>query len=436
MAHFGSIWSLLAKEVCKYLVKVSQAMASTKFYLDHRNVSDGCECPLKIAIFTAQNTSFINLGVKLLPKQWDKANFRVVNHPQKDALNLLLNQRKQEIDMLIFEYTKSGRTELTAKEIKDLILARDKEGTEKKVPKNAFVPYFERFIQRYKGRTYDLYKCTLKKVITYVGMQKVESLVFEDINKEWLYGLDDFLAQTSPSQNARNIHFRNIRAVFNDAIDEEVTVHYPFRKFKIKPVRTRKRSFKVEVLRKIFNTPIDGFEEKYRDIFKLIFCLCGINIVDLCNLKSMEDGRIEYDRAKTSRHYSIKVEPEAMAIIEKYRGKDWLINPLDTNKNYRCYYMRLCHGLKTLKETLNAIDDGIKIDELTTYWARHSWATVAASLDIPKETIAAALGHGGNTVTDIYIDFDQKKVDEANRKVLDYVFGAPEKKKRGRPRKA
>lgn len=102
MAHFGSIWSLLAKEVCKYLVKVFQAMASTKFYLDHRNVADGCECPLKIAIFTAQNTSFINLGFKLLPKQWDKANFRVVNHPQKEALNLLLNQRKQEIDMLIF----------------------------------------------------------------------------------------------------------------------------------------------------------------------------------------------------------------------------------------------------------------------------------------------------------------------------------------------
>ena len=54
--------------------------------------------------------------------------------------------------------------------------------------------------------------------------------------------------------------------------------------------------------------------------------------------------------------------------------------------------------------------------------ARHTWATIAASLDIPKETIAAALGHGGNTVTDIYINFDQKKVDDANRKVIDYVF--------------
>lgn len=59
---------------------------------------------------------------------------------------------------------------------------------------------------------------------------------------------------------------------------------------------------------------------------------------------------------------------------------------------------------------------------MSSHWARHSWATVAASLDIPKETIAAALGHGGNTVTDIYIDFDRQKVDDANRRVIDWVF--------------
>lgn len=59
---------------------------------------------------------------------------------------------------------------------------------------------------------------------------------------------------------------------------------------------------------------------------------------------------------------------------------------------------------------------------LTTYWARHTWVAIAASLDIPKDTIAAALGHGETTVTDIYIGFDQNKVDAANRKVLDWVL--------------
>ena len=59
---------------------------------------------------------------------------------------------------------------------------------------------------------------------------------------------------------------------------------------------------------------------------------------------------------------------------------------------------------------------------LNIHIARHTWATIASELDIPKDTISAALGHGGNSVTDIYINFDQRKVDEANRKVLDYVL--------------
>ena len=61
---------------------------------------------------------------------------------------------------------------------------------------------------------------------------------------------------------------------------------------------------------------------------------------------------------------------------------------------------------------------------LSSYWARHTWATIAASLDIPKETISAALGHEiGSPITSIYIRLDQKKVDEANRMVIDYVNG-------------
>lgn len=75
------------------------------------------------------------------------------------------------------------------------------------------------------------------------------------------------------------------------------------------------------------------------------------------------------------------------------------------------------HGKKT-KDT--------RYKFLSSYYCRHTWATIAAHLEIPKETIAAALGHGGNDVTDIYINFDRKKIDEANRKVIDFIL---EKKK-------
>lgn len=230
-----------------------------------------------------------------------------------------------------------------------------------------------------------------------------------------------------------NIHLRNIRAVFNDAIDDEITTFYPFRRFKIRPVATAKRSMSVEDLRTLFNFPVEDHQVKYLDIFKLIFYLIGINIIDLCNLKEIRDERIEYYRSKTNRLYSLKVEPEAMEIINKYKGENYLLDIMDRYSNHKDYLKRLNQNMRlvgpvTFEEVnIKGIKRIIKVHhpffpKITTYWLRHTWATIAAYLEIPKETIAAALGHGGNTVTDIYINFDQKKIDDANRKVLDFVI--------------
>ena len=253
------------------------------------------------------------------------------------------------------------------------------------------------------------------------------SLTFEEINKDWLTQFDHFLEKTSPSVNARNIHFRNIRAVFNDAIDDEITTAYPFRRFKIRNVATRKRNLKVEDLRTLFNYPVEKCNQGYLDIFKLMFMLIGINTVDLAHLKEIKDGTVDFYRAKTHRLYSIKVEPEALEIIERNRGENWLIDILDRYKDYKDYTKRINIALKKIGEVKRSGLGGKKTFEplfpdISTYWARHSWATIAASLDIPKDVIAHALGHGNNTITDIYIDFDQNKVDEANRKVLDWVL--------------
>jgi integrase len=64
-------------------------------------------------------------------------------------------------------------------------------------------------------------------------------------------------------------------------------------------------------------------------------------------------------------------------------------------------------------------------DGLSVYWARHSWATVAANdLGLPQDTISRALGHSfGVRVTQVYIDYDTRRVDEANRAVIDFVLG-------------
>lgn len=113
---------------------------------------------------------------------------------------------------------------------------------------------------------------------------------------------------------------------------------------------------------------------------------------------------------------------------------------LDNIADYRSFTMKINKNIQEIGEieiSEKTVKDKRKKEKkrkplfpyLTTYYARHTWATIAAKLEIPKETIAAALGHGGNSVTDIYINFDQKKVDEANRKVLNYLNETKKKQK-------
>lgn len=146
-------------------------------------------------------------------------------------------------------------------------------------------------------------------------------------------------------------------------------------------------------------------------------------------LARLNKESLEYKRAKTGKLYSVKVEPEAMAIIEKYKGVNYLVDIMDTFADYRNFLHRMGIALKQIGGMERVGRGGKKVrtplfPELSSYWSRHTWATIAAELDIPKETISEALGHSiGSEVTSIYIKFDRKKVDEANRKVIGLING-------------
>lgn len=400
-------------------------MAKINFYLDTRASGLDKPAPLKISIRHRNQSTFIPTGISLLPEQWDDIARKVVNHPRKAAYNNMLAHRILDVESEVLRLSEQGvlssmkMTDLRAA-IMQMLDPHPEVDTSK-----LFISRFRLFMERKDNpRTKEIYEATLSRILAFD--KQCEQLSFEQVDKTWLTQFEKFLAKSAPSVNARSIHLRNIRAVFNDAIDDEITHAYPFRQFKIKRAATVKRSLSVEALRELFNYPVEEHQRKYLDMFKLTFMLIGINICDLCHLKGIKGGRVEYQRAKTHRLYSIKVEPEALEIIERYKGKDWLLNPLDRYENYKQYARHLNDALQAIGE-VEIGKQGRKTikplhPELTTYWARHTWATIAASLDIPKETIAAALGHGGNTVTDIYIDFDQRKVDEANRRVLDWVL--------------
>ena len=291
-----------------------------------------------------------------------------------------------------------------------------------------FTRHFQRFIDGKTNKgTKGVYKHTLDKIRAFD--KDIDKKCFEDITLQWLTDFEAFCARTA-SKNARNIHLRNIRAVFNNAIDYALTTAYPFRRFKIRPEATRKRSMTVEELRRLFDYPVEEYAEIYRDMFRLIFMLIGINSADLWALKSItREGRIEYKRAKTGRFYSIKVEPEAMEIINKYRGVKRLLCIADRWSDHRNFRHQCNKALQRIGQMESKGRGGKKINTaefegVTTYFARHSWATIAYNdLQIPKDIIAQALGHSGSeTVTDIYLDKDPKLVDAANRRVLDWVL--------------
>lgn len=405
-------------------------MVSLRLYLDTRAVKRGEPAPLKVVFTKKGVAAWLSLGIRLLPSQWDRDRQRVVGHPQKDAYNSFLLNRMAVIQNLVLSLTSSGDLAgLSSLQVKDKVAALldPESGSE-----NLFVARFEAYGSRQKAlRTREIYATTLKKILAFD--HKARSLSFSDVNKDWLSRFDAWLVPSCPSKNGRNIHLRNIRAVFNDAIDNEVTSAYPFRRFKIRPAATVKRAVSVETLRAIFDYPVEPWQRRYVDAFRLVFCLIGINVVDLLDAAPLVDGRLAYLRSKTGRLYDIKVEPEALEIIRRYSGRDHLVSFGEGRKSYKSFTMQLDRALQSIGSSRHEVRlvDGkkkkVKVYDpafpgLTSYVARHSWATIAASLDVPKETISKALGHGGSSVTDIYIDFDMRKVDEANRRVLDWVF--------------
>lgn len=398
-------------------------MAKLTYYLDTR-ASKGHRSPLKLVIRHAGTMAMISTGVELMPDQWRDG--KVVGHPQRVALNALLAKRIADAELWLLDQRSRGVSlGKTATSIRRALeMATDGDESINGIPT---LVADMRVIASLKARekTRAVYEYTISRILAFDP--SAEDKPYAQIDRQWLESFQGWLIAGGVSTNTIAIHMRNIRATFNRALDEERITCYPFRKLRVKTERTAKRSLSVEQLRALLRAPTAGTAEVTAvDYFMLTFYLIGINSVDLCNLKEIREGRIEYRRSKTGRLYSIKVEPEAMALIDKYRGENHLLRILDTRTSsepWRRYTNKILKGVgATTIGKRGKLQRQPLYPDITTYWARHTWATIAASLDIPKETIAAALGHGGDSVTDIYIDFDRRKVDAANRRVIDYVL--------------
>lgn len=389
---------------------------------------------LMLRITANRKSAELALGVSVEPEMLEQVVEGTASLKYIKAKSLVATCRVTA-SRVMRELEGSGRT-ATATELRDRIRRIVSELNDPRCRtsrKGGFLAFAEKVMSRAEREATRMkYKYSLMKMRRFcesrdyeygVGMEELE---FEHITVQWLGDFDFWMKGSGLAANTRWGYLKNIKAIFNKAIDEELTNCYPFRRFKIKQVETKKRSLEVEKLRAFFNVSCTEAMQFYVDMFKLSFLLIGINPVDMYGLTEIRNGRVEYIRSKTGKEYSIKVEPEAMELIKKWSGRKNLLCLADRwTEGHSRFVINSSVRLKYI-----AKKNDLRMPDISMYWARHSWATIAYELDIPIDTVAQALGHSnGHETTNIYIKRKLRKVDEANRRVLDYVLygeGGPE----------
>lgn len=398
-------------------------MPSTKLYLDKRN-KRAQVFPVCISVSANCKTILIPTGVRVAADEW--RNEQVTNRTDKARLNAVIRSYRANVDSLLLGLCQGSKIKhMTPAEIKAAIL--DGLNPERAAARITFKHAADKFVGTRIARTRELYINTLRKVEQFAD--NYEYLSFAEISPAWLDDFTAYYAEQGQAVNTIAIDLRNIRAVFNYARKVGLTKEYPFLNYKIKREQTRHRDTQPEMICALRCWPVTPEQEKYRDIYLLIFYLLGINIKDLCLARpdSIVNGRLEYRRAKTHKLYSVKITPQAREILDRYRGEEYLLSVMDGRKDYKSFAKALNENIQRIgyckivgrggKKEITPILPGN-----TTYWMRHSWATIAHRIGVQKDTISMALGHSfGAGVTDTYINYDAEQVDAANEKVLAFL---------------
>jgi len=245
-------------------------------------------------------------------------------------------------------------------------------------------------------------------------------LSFQEMDADFLLSFEKYLRKNGVSDGIRS-YMTRLRVIFNAGRrqynDDDRGIiripNYPFRRYWITQDRHRsqEKALTVDQVRELIAYDAKTLLKRQgRDVFILMMCLMGINGKDLYNLPPEKGGRIRYTRSKTGHKFNVKVEPEAAALIGRY----------DLHR-----YRDEQEMAKNVNKGLREISKAKGWPRVTTNWARHTWATIARNdCKIPKSDVALCLGHKDrdNVITDVYIRYDTRIQDDANRKVMDLIF--------------
>lgn len=385
---------------------------------------------IKIRLTHKGATRYISTEHYIEPRNFDKRNGRVREiHPLAIDINISLQALELQYQRKLLKLD-ARIQDIPIKDLLQHITNSNRHGELDFIQiANKRAEYFENNKRMSSAK---LLKNTIDKLKKYSGST---ILPFPVVTQTFLKGFESWYKMTG-SQNSAAIHLRNIRGVFNLAIEENHLSPelYPFRKFKIKTTQTIHRDITPQEIAYLFTAPLTGWNAKARDLWMLSFFLVGVNFKDLIHIEraNIRKNRIIYTRAKTKTIYSVKIEPEAQKIIDRYKGKESMLYFIEKKREvqqkkdrnselYKDITDRTNRALKKIAKAANKKKPETLDPLLSTYYARHSWASIASRLGTNHDVIREALGHS-RSVTDTYINFYTQKIDEANRKIIDEIL--------------
>ena len=293
------------------------------------------------------------------------------------------------------------------------------------------------------GEYYLTYIQNLKKErrIRYAGMLEVSynsfikfnkhlDIPFSDIDVAWLKKYELWMKGQNLSVSTISTRIRHLRAVFNIAIAEHAIKNdcYPFRSYKVSRLSRQipKRAIEKKDVMRIMNYQGKSEMECLAiDVFTFSYLTAGINFIDISKLKhsNIVESHLIYNREKTKKLINVPLQVKALEIIAKYQNDKSpylfpILSPL--HKTDVQIANRLHKVLAKINKHLKEIGEKLQLPiPLTTYVARHSYATVLKRAGVSTSIISESLGHSSERVTQIYLDsFDNEQIDKAMKNLL------------------
>ena len=401
-------------------------MSTTVNVLCYRSktLSNG-EHPLMIRVCKDGKKKYSSLGISINPEHWDFIKNKPKRScPNKEQIEKLVRERTKDYMEQILEYKTENRNYSPVTLI-EKVSASVTICTVGRVFQEQITRLIKENRLGYAHSVRQVYNSLLK-------YNKHLDLYFSDINLEWLRGYETWLRSENIAENTIGIRFRTLRAIYNIAIEKNIvkSEYYPFKTFKVSRLHqsTAKRAISKEAIFAVINyvvEPKNNYKRLAVDIFTFSYLMGGINLVDIAFLtrENIVDGRLVYTRRKTGKLIKLPLQEKAIEIIDFYNNEQRIYlfpilfnsHQTDLQKRYRVHDV-----IADINKYLKLIGKELKIPiDLTTYVARHSFATVLKRSGVNTSIICESLGHSSEKVTQIYLDsFENSQIDEAMKNLL------------------